>query len=175
MQSEQRHASANDTIPADVRAEIDRLAAADFVILQYPMWWHLPPAILKGWMVVCSSTVKLIKAIFVFKKGQLVGKKAMISTTVSTSPENYAHDGRSGDIDMMLWPINFSLAYVGFNVLAPHVAYGTEASLRYSGPQEITNRLKKIELDYVARLQAIEAEPSLPFNRMEDWGADAPY
>jgi NAD(P)H dehydrogenase (quinone) len=118
---------------------------------------------------------EVYKSDFRFEKGRFVGKKAMISTTVSTSPENYAYDGRSGDIDMMLWPINFSLAYVGFDVLAPHFAYGVEASLRYSGPQEITNRLKKIELDYVARLQAIEAEPSLPFNRMEDWGADAPY
>ena len=49
-QSEQRHASATETIPAEVRAEIDRMAQADLVILQYPMWWHLPPAILKGWM-----------------------------------------------------------------------------------------------------------------------------
>jgi NAD(P)H dehydrogenase (quinone) len=32
-----------------VKAEIARLDAADLVILQYPMWWHLPPAMLKGW------------------------------------------------------------------------------------------------------------------------------
>ena len=22
---------------------------ADLIVLQYPMWWHLPPAMLKGW------------------------------------------------------------------------------------------------------------------------------
>lgn len=50
VQSEQRHASAAGTIPADVAAEIGHLEAADLLILQYPMWWHLPPAMLKGWL-----------------------------------------------------------------------------------------------------------------------------
>ena len=30
----------------------------------------------------------------------------------------------------MLWPVNFSLAYVGYDVLEPYVAYGVEAGLR---------------------------------------------
>ena len=172
VQTEQGQASAQGTIPADVRAEIDRLAAADLVILQYPMRWHLPPAILKGWMDRVFIYGDVYKSDFRFEKGRFVGKKAMISTTVGTSPETYAYDGRSGDIDMMLWPINFSIAYVGFDVLAPHVAYGVEAGLRYSDPQEIKDRLKRIELDYVARLQTIETELHLPFNRMENWGTD---
>jgi NAD(P)H dehydrogenase (quinone) len=172
VQSEQRQASLNGTIPADVRSEIGRLAAADIVILQYPMWWHLPPAILKGWMDRVFIYGDVYKSDFRFEKGRFVGKKAMISTTVGTSRETYAHDGRSGDIDMMLWPINFSIAYVGFDVLAPHVAYGVEAGLRYSDPQEIKERLQQIEADYVTRLQSIEAESSVLFNQMSDWGAD---
>jgi NAD(P)H dehydrogenase (quinone) len=32
--------------------------------------------------------------------------------------ETYMHDGRSGDIDLMLWPVNLTLAYVGYEVLA---------------------------------------------------------
>lgn len=171
-QSEQRHASANGTIPGIVQAEIDRLAEADLVILQYPMWWHLPPAILKGWMDRVFIYGAVYKSDFRFEKGRFVGKKAMISTTVGTSPETYAYDGRSGDIDLMLWPIHFSLAYVGFDVLRPHVAYGVEAGLRYSDPSEIEERLEKIQMDYVSRLQSIELEATIPFNRMEDWGAD---
>lgn len=171
-QSEQRHASANQTIPADVSSEIDRMAQADLVILQYPMWWHLPPAILKGWMDRVFIYGDVYKSDFRFEKGRFVGKNAMISLTVGTSPETYAYDGRSGDIDLMLWPINFSLAYVGFDVLEPHVAYGVEAGLRYSDPQEIKDRLKKVETDYVARLKTIETETPVPFNRMEDWGAE---
>jgi NAD(P)H dehydrogenase (quinone) len=29
--------------------EIGSIDRADVLALQYPMWWHLPPAILKGW------------------------------------------------------------------------------------------------------------------------------
>ncbi|WP_290649964.1 NAD(P)H-dependent oxidoreductase [Aquisalimonas sp.] len=46
---EQRHAWNNDSLPADVRREIDRLERAELVILQFPLWWHAQPAILKGW------------------------------------------------------------------------------------------------------------------------------
>ncbi len=172
VHSEQRQASVTRTIPKELKAEIDRLAQADFVILQYPMWWHLPPAILKGWMDRVFIYGDVYKSNFRFENGRFVGKRAMLSLTVGTSPETYAYNGRSGDIELMLWPINFSLAYVGFDVLEPHVAYGVEAGLRYSDPKEIEDRLLKIETDYVARLEAIEAERVVPYNRMDDWGAD---
>jgi NAD(P)H dehydrogenase (quinone) len=171
-QSEQRHAFANQSIPDVVRDEIDRMAQADLVILQYPMWWHLPPAILKGWMDRVFIYGDVYKSTFRFENGRFVGKKALVSTTVGTSPETYAHDGRSGDINLMLWLINFSMAYVGFDVLEPHVAYGVEAGLRYSEPQVVEERLKKIEIDYIVRLGEIETEAFIPFNRMADWGPD---
>ena len=44
VQAEQRHASATKHVPTEVAAEIAWLDAADLLILQYPMWWHLPPA-----------------------------------------------------------------------------------------------------------------------------------
>ena len=84
-----------------------------------------------------------------FERGRWVGKRAMISVTVATSPEEtYAFDGRSGDIDLLLWPVNFSLAYVGFTVLAPFVAYGVEAGLRYSETSVLEARLRGVEQDF---------------------------
>ena len=74
--------------------------------------------------------------------GRFVGKRAMLSVTVGTSRATYEYDGRSGDIDLMLWPVNFSLAYVGYEVLDPFVAYGVEAGLRYSDAAAIETRLK---------------------------------
>jgi NAD(P)H dehydrogenase (quinone) len=38
VQAEQRNASQQRALPADVAAEIARLDAADLLILQYPMW-----------------------------------------------------------------------------------------------------------------------------------------
>jgi NAD(P)H dehydrogenase (quinone) len=48
--AEQRHAWRSDTVPEDIRTEIANLERAALVILQFPLWWHGPPAILKGWM-----------------------------------------------------------------------------------------------------------------------------
>src|SRR5689334_10987306 len=49
-QAEQRFASDRKALPSHVAAEIAALDRADLVIAQYPMWWHLPPAMLKGWL-----------------------------------------------------------------------------------------------------------------------------
>ena len=66
------------------------------------------------------------------------------------------HDGRSGDIDLMLWPVNFTLAYAGFTVLEPFVAYGVEAGLQYSDPAVIKARLKGVVEEFRANLQDLD-------------------
>lgn len=172
VQSEQRHASGQGTIPDAVAEEIARLDRADLVILQYPMWWHLPPAILKGWFDRVLIYGEVYTSQKRFEKGRYTGKRAMLSLTVGTSPETYAFDGRSGDIDLLLWPVNFSLAYVGFTVLDPFIAYGVEAGLRYSDPAVVAARLLGIEKDLERSMVEIDRRRAIPFNRMEEWGAD---
>ena len=172
VQAEQRHAAQGKTVPDDVMTEIARLDAADVVILQYPMWWHLPPAMLKGWLDRVLVYGEVYSSKQRFEHGRFKDKKAMLSLTVGTSPETYAFNGRSADMDLLLWPVNFSLAYVGFDVLRPHVTYGVEAGLRYSDPSEIEERLAQAGNTYAARLREIETEAPLPFNPMSDWGAD---
>lgn len=172
VQAEQRHASERGAIPAAVTSEIERLDRADLHILQYPMWWHLPPAMLKGWLdrVLIYGEVYTSKKRF--ENGRFTGKRAMLSVTVGTSPETYAFDGRSGDVDLLLWPVNFSLAYVGYAVLAPFVAYGVEAGLRYSDASVVEARLKRVEEDLGSALHDLDRRAVIPFNRMAEWGAD---
>lgn len=136
------------------------------------MWWHLPPAILKGWFdrVFVYGDVYTSKQRF--EHGRFVGKRALLSVTVGTSAETYAYNGRSGDIGLLLWPVNFTLAYVGFEILSPFIAYGVEAGLRYSNPAVLNTRLKQIRDDLAIRLRTIEDESTLPFNRMSEWGDD---
>jgi NAD(P)H dehydrogenase (quinone) len=172
VQGEQRFASDRGTIPEDIGREIARVDRADLVILQYPMWWHLPPAMLKGWfdrLLVYGEVYTSTKR---FEHGRFAGAKAVLSLTAGTGAATYAYNGRSADMELLLWPVNFSLAYVGFQVLSPHVAYGVEAGLRYSDPGVVEERLRRIGADYAARLQTIETEDPLPFNRMSEWGAD---
>jgi NAD(P)H dehydrogenase (quinone) len=172
VQAEQRHASARGTIPPMVAAEIERLDRADLLILQYPMWWHLPPAILKGWIDRVFIYGEVYASKKRFENGRFTGKRAMLSVTVGTSEATYAFDGRSGDIDLLLWPVNFSLAYVGFSVLSPFIAYGVEAGLRYSDSSVVEARLKQVAEALDSKLSALDRIAQIPFNRMAEWGAD---
>jgi NAD(P)H dehydrogenase (quinone) len=172
VQAEQHHASERRTIPDAVAAEIARLDRADLLILQYPMWWHLPPAMLKGWLDRVLIYGEVYASQKRFENGRFVGKRAMLSLTVGTSADTYAFDGRSGDIDLLLWPVNFSLAYVGYTVLSPFVAYGVEAGLRYSDASVVETRLKRVEENLVDALRQLDQRPVIPFNRMAEWGAN---
>ncbi len=98
--------------------------------------------------------------------GRFVGKRAMLSVTVGTSRETYAFGGRSGDIDLMLWPVNFSLVYVGYDVPTHFIAYGVEAGMRYSDPEAVEKRLRGIVEDFRAELPQAPRRETLPFNRM---------
>lgn len=172
VQAEQRHATDTGTLPKVVMDELALMDRADLLVLQYPMWWHLPPAMLKGWFDRVLAYGEAYTSKKRFEKGRFVGKRAMLSVTVGTSRDTYAHDGRSGDIDLMLWPVNFSLAYVGYDVLAPFVAFGVEAGLRYSDPAAIEERLQAIVADFRAVLQHFGQRATIPFNRMAEWGKD---
>lgn len=44
-----KSAHANGTVSSDIRAEQEKLDAADTIVLQFPMWWFGMPALLKGW------------------------------------------------------------------------------------------------------------------------------
>jgi NAD(P)H dehydrogenase (quinone) len=171
-QAEQRHASDTGTLPPEVTTEVAQLDRSDLVILQYPMWWHLPPAILKGWFDRVFAYGEVYASKRRFENGRFLGKRAMISVTLGTSAATYAHDGRSGDIVLLLWPVNFSLAYVGFTVLAPFTAYGVEAGIQYSDAGEVANRLEAIKISLAERLSDLERLPTISFNRMSEWGTN---
>ena len=172
VQAEQRHASETQTLSQVVTDEVALLDRADLLVLQYPMWWHLPPAMLKGWFDRIFAYGEVYTSQKRFEKGRFVGKRAMLSVTLGTSRDTYAFDGRSGDIELMLWPVNFSLAYAGYEVLAPFEAYGVEGGLRYSDPATIETRLSVIVDEFCTTLRSFEARATIPFNRMDEWGAD---
>jgi len=155
-----------------VAAEIARLDQADLLVLQYPMWWHLPPAMLKGWFDRVLAYGEVYTSKKRFEHGRFAGRKAMLSVTVGTSEATYAFDGRSGDIDLLLWPVHFTLAYVGYAVLRPFVAYGVEAGLRYSDPTTVEARLRQTAEGWAATLGRLEDVPVIPFNTMAEWGED---
>ena len=122
---EQMHAAQHGTFAPVVQAELDKLMAADFLLLQFPMWWFSMPAILKGWI----DRVFAFGAAYDFgrtwDKGVFVGRKAMLSITLSAPEVAFKPDGRNGDMERVLWPIHAGiLALCGYSVLPPFIAHG---------------------------------------------------
>lgn len=72
---EQRAARLNGTLPPQVKAEQDKLAAADAVVFLCPVYFGGPPAIMKGWME------QVLTPGFAYDRGQapMAGKKAMFA------------------------------------------------------------------------------------------------
>ncbi len=168
-QTEQRHAWETGALSADVRAEIDKLERADLVLLQFPMWWFSMPAMLKGWLDRVLVYGGLYTGKMRYDKGYFVGRRAMVSVTTGGPEPTFAHNGRNGDVDLLLWPINFSLHYMGYTVLPPFVAFGVEGGLRYSDPDQVSDRLQGYKAALRARLEALERTEPLAFNGWADW------
>lgn len=119
---------------ADIRAEQEKLDAADALVLQYPLWWFGMPAILKGWVdrvftqgyayrVRDPETGKTRR----YGDGGLAGKRGMV--VVSVGAPGSALGGRAIDGDMhdVLFGVQHGLFwYTGMLPLPPVVVPGAD-------------------------------------------------
>ncbi|MEH3155142.1 MAG: NAD(P)H-dependent oxidoreductase [Gordonia paraffinivorans] len=125
-QAEQMRAVAAGTLAADVRHDLDRLLAADLLVLSFPLWWFSVPAILKGWI----DRVFVMGATFggdlgLFEAAAFAGRQAVLSVTTGGSPASFARGGAFGAIEDFLYPIHRGvLEFVGYRVLPPVLTYG---------------------------------------------------
>jgi NAD(P)H dehydrogenase (quinone) len=171
-QTEQRFSADEHILPADVQKEIDDLLWADFVLLQFPLWWFGMPAILKGWMDRVFVYGKMYSGSRRFHTGVCSGKRAMLAVTAGSSAGACSPRGQEGDTRLILWPAHYSLHYLGFTVLEPALMTGVRGG--YSGDDAVNQDLYLTRLidSYTERLANLETSPIIPFNRPEDWGAD---
>ena len=160
---EQTRAVGTGTLAPDIVDEQKKLAAADLLILQFPIWWFGMPAIMKGWADRVFARGFAYMPGRKYDTGMFKGKLALVSATTGTSADTYAPDGIDGDILSVLWPIhNGLLRYSGFDVLPPFIAYM---------PGRIDDIGRKAQLDaYAKRLGEIETTPRLFFHPAEDYG-----
>jgi NAD(P)H dehydrogenase (quinone) len=161
--AEQTRACERGTLASDIVTEQKKLARAEILILQFPIWWFGMPAILKGWADRVLARGFAYVAGRKYDTGMLRGKTAMIAATTGTSADTYTPDGIDGDINTVLWPVhNGLLRYCGFDVIEPFIAY----MLGRVGP-EVRQRYLD---DYRARLLDIEHAPRLFFHPAQDYG-----
>ncbi|MEP9382489.1 NAD(P)H-dependent oxidoreductase [Nocardioides sp. KR10-350] len=125
-QAAQQRAVEDGTLDASVRAHLDRLLAADLLVLSFPMWWFSLPAILKGWV----DRVFVMGAVFggnygLFGDAALAGKRAMLLFTTGGSRDSFRPGGVFGSMEEFLRHIHRGmLEFVGYQVLDPVVTYG---------------------------------------------------
>lgn len=169
---EQRHAWRNGTLPADVAAEIEKLEWADLVIFQFPVWWHSIPAILKGWMDRVFVSGGLYTSKMRYDRGYFRGKRAVCSVTSGAPSEAFVKGGRGGEISQILWSAQFSLYYMGFDVLAPHASFGVAGhGYSYVDDDAFKKQFADLEERWLARLSSLGADKPLDFPGWEDWDA----
>ena len=171
-QAEQRHASDTDTLPEDVLLHLEAVESADLLLLQYPMWWYTPPAILKGWLDRVFVYGRAYTSRRRYDAGFFRGKRAMLSVTTGAPEPTFKYNGRNGDIEHLLWPLNFTLYYLGFTVLEPFVAFGIEGGLKYSDESEAVRRLEAYQQRYRQILKSLASRRTIPFNGWADWDDD---
>ncbi len=167
---EQRHAWRADALPADVRQEIERLERADLVVLQFPLWWHAQPAMLKGWFDRVFVSGGLYTSTMRYDRGHFRGRRAILSVTTGAPAGSFAPGGRGGDIDHLLWPIQYSLHYMGFTVLPPFVAHGVQGhGYAYRCEGEARRQREADLAAWARRLERLEDARPLSFPGWDDW------
>ncbi len=112
------------TLAADIQAELDKLMAADLVLLSFPLYWFSVPAIMKGWIDRVFVSGRVYGGRRVYNKGGLVGKRAVLALTCGGRDYMLSEGGIHGDITGILKPVlQGSLGYAGMTVLPPFVGY----------------------------------------------------
>ncbi|MFJ9005742.1 NAD(P)H-dependent oxidoreductase [Streptomyces canus] len=153
-QAEQMRALQDGTLDEAVKDHLERLLAADLLVLSFPLWWFSLPAILKGWI----DRVFVMGALFggdhgFFGDAALAGKRAMLLFTTGGSSEAFRPGGAFGAVGDFLFHIHRGmLEFVGYQVLEPVITYG---------PAHLTDGERAAALEAVQESVARTATASL--------------
>jgi NAD(P)H dehydrogenase (quinone) len=167
--TEQHFSAERNRLPHDVQREIDDLLWAELTVLQFPLWWFGAPAMLKGWMDRVFVYGKLYCSRRRLHTGVCRGKRAMLSVTAGASAEACAHNGQEGDTKLILWPINYSLHYLGFTVHESAIIFGVRGGLTGDDATAQKRYLREQLRNHRALFANPDVIPIIPFNRSEDW------
>ncbi|QES44769.1 NADPH:quinone reductase [Streptomyces venezuelae] len=166
---EQERAYNDRTLSEDVRREQEKIAWADTLVFQFPLWWFGPPAILKGWFdrVLVQGFGFGIKGpdgrTLRYGDGGLAGKRALVVTSVGARESGFGPRGIHGQLDQVLFPLlHGTFWYTGMAALPPFVVFGADR-LTDAGYARGVARLRE-------RLRALPTTEPLPFHE-ENGGA----
>ena len=124
-QAEQMLAAQQDGFSDEIKREHARVNRADVIILQFPLWWGAPPAILKGWFERVLAYGFAYADGRRFDKGLFRGRGGLMCVTTGGTPARFSSQGEYGEIERVLWPVQrLTLEYLGLDVGEPFICYG---------------------------------------------------
>jgi NAD(P)H dehydrogenase (quinone) len=162
---EQRNGVKDQTIAPDIQRELDKLLAADVLVLNFPIYWFSTPAIMKGWFDRVLVSGVCYGGLRFYDQGGLKGKKVLVGASLGGQPHMFGTDGIHGPIhDMLRHFLRGTLAYSGMDVLEPffawHVPYISEEA-----------RVEMMD-SYAQHLSLIDTLPVLDAPSMSDFTKD---
>jgi NAD(P)H dehydrogenase (quinone) len=155
-------AYAGGELSPDILAEQEKLAWADAVVVQFPLWWYGLPAILKGWFdrVFVKGFGYGVRAedgrTLRYGEGKLAGKRAMVVLSAGAREPALGPRGVNGSLADVLFPLHHgTLFYAGMAVLPPVAVYGAD---RVS-PEHFAEARDLLR----TRLRTLETAAPIPF------------
>ncbi|WP_043973446.1 MULTISPECIES: NAD(P)H-dependent oxidoreductase [Acinetobacter] len=159
---EQRHAFKQHHLAPDIQTEIEKVQRADLVILSFPLYWTSVPAILKGWIDRVFVSGLFYGGKRFYNHGGMLGKKAMLCLTLGGREHMFGEGAVHGPLEHYLSPLQRgTLAYVGFEVLPPYIAYHV--------PYISQEDRQKILVDFEQYLQGLDDLQPLAFALLENF------
>ncbi len=147
-----------DNLEPDVRVELEKVFAANYLFFIAPMWYGSFPAILKGWLervLIRGAAADLPDEIF--SGGLLKGKKCIIVTTTGHPFEYYSHRGpKAGGQTLQenYWHIiEQGFAFCGMETLPIFASYGLDNMTEKQGKEYLAQYEKM--LDNLENIQPI--------------------
>lgn len=159
---EQRKGFESGTLAEDIRGEIEKVEWCDMLILNFPIFWFSAPAILKGWIDRVFASGRFYGGKRFYDKGGMQGKTALATITLGGQPHMFGPDAIHGEMDTMLRPIlRGALAYCGFTVIPPYVAYHV--------PYVSLEARQDMLMEYQERLLHLDQATPLIFPKLVDF------
>ncbi|MFD3660750.1 NAD(P)H oxidoreductase [Streptomyces sp. NPDC058659] len=106
----------------EVHAHMDRILAADDIVIVFPVWWMAPPAVLKGWI----DRVWNYGFAYGRSKPRLAAKRMLWLALMGSPADEIERLGLSAVLDAQL-RIGVS-EYCGIKDSSVRIVYGTELS-----------------------------------------------
>lgn len=159
---EQREGFAAASLSDDIRSEVERVSTSDLLILNFPIYWFSMPAMLKGWIDRVFLSGPFYGGKRFYDRGGMSGKRALVCATIGGRPHMFGPRAIHGEINDMLRPIlRGTLAYVGYEVLQPYIAYHV--------PYLSDAERNEVMSDFERAIDAVENRPALAFPKIEDF------